>query len=169
MRRPADDPASASPAVAGAVSAAARARATIIPFDNALHRDAVAALWQTVFGYETAHNRPSVVIDKKIAVADQLFAVATVDGGVVGTILAGYDGHRGWLYAVAVHPAQQHRGIGSALVAHAERALIERGCVKINLQIAAGNEAVSAFYAALGYSVEPRVSMGKRIDANVPP
>ena len=82
-------------------------------------------------------------------------------------MLAGYDGHRGWLYSVAVHPAHRHKGIGSALVRHAEQALTARGCMKINLQIVGGNEAVTAFYATLGYMVEPRVSMGKRIDANI--
>ncbi len=141
---------------------------SIHPFDNAAHRDQVGELWQTVFGYETAHNRPELVIDRKLAVDDGLFSVAIAAGRVVGTMLAGYEGHRGWLYAVAVHPAHRQHGIGSALVAHAERALTARGCMKINLQIADGNEAVSSFYAALGYRVERRVSMGKCIDANIP-
>jgi ribosomal protein S18 acetylase RimI-like enzyme len=139
----------------------------IVPFDDDLHRDQVAALWETVFGYAAPHNAPSLVIDRKLAVRDELFFVATVDGAVVGTILAGYDGHRGWLYAVAVDPAHRYRGIGSALVGRAERALTERGCVKINLQIADGNEGVIAFYAALGYAVEKRTSMGKPLEADI--
>ena len=85
---------------------------------------------------------------------------------VVGTIMAGYDGHRGWIYSVAVSPSHRRQGIGSRLVSHAERALTDRGCMKINLQIMEGNESVTAFYASLGYSVEKRVSMGKRVSEN---
>jgi ribosomal protein S18 acetylase RimI-like enzyme len=132
-------------------------------FVNAVHRSQVIALWETVFGYDAPHNNPSIAIDKKMAVNDGLFFVAVADNAVIGTILAGYDGHRGWLYSVAVSPAYQRQGIGSRLVSHAERALIEKGCVKINLQIMTGNESVTKFYATLGYSEEKRVSMGKRI------
>jgi len=142
---------------------------TITPFDNQAHRDQVIALWKTVFGYESAHNEPSLVIDKKVAARDGLFFVAIIENQVIGTIMAGYDGHRGWIYSVAVHPEHRKQGIGSQLVAHAERALTERGCMKINLQILAGNESVTAFYASLGYAVEPRVSMGKRIQENITP
>lgn len=64
-----------------------------MPFVNAAHRSQVVGLWETVFGYEAAHNNPSLVIDKKIEVDDQLFFVAVADSAVVGTIMAGYDGH----------------------------------------------------------------------------
>jgi ribosomal protein S18 acetylase RimI-like enzyme len=82
---------------------------------------------------------------------------------VVGTTMAGYDGHRGWIYSVAVAPSHRRQGIASRLVVHAERALIGKGCVKINLQIMEGNESVAAFYSELGYAVEKRISMGKRL------
>jgi ribosomal protein S18 acetylase RimI-like enzyme len=139
-----------------------------MPFMDAVHRSQVVALWETAFGYDAAHNKPALVIDKKIEVDDGLFFVAVADATVVGTIMAGYDGHRGWIYSVAVVPSYRRQGIGSRLVAHAERALIRKGSVKINLQIMEGNESVTAFYAALGYSVEKRISMGKRISENVP-
>lgn len=142
--------------------------AIITPFQNATHRSQVISLWETVFGYEAAHNNPGLVIDKKIAVDDQLFFVAAADTAVVGTIMAGYDGHRGWIYSVAVAPSNRRQGIGSQLLSHAERALISKGCLKINLQIMEGNESVSAFYSALGYSVEKRISLGKRIPENIP-
>jgi ribosomal protein S18 acetylase RimI-like enzyme len=141
---------------------------TIKPFDNLGHREQVITLWEAVFGYETAHNSPNLVIDKKVVINDGLFFVAIVGSEVVGTIMAGYDGHRGWIYAVAVHPNHRQQGIGSGLVSHAERELAEKGCMKINLQIMQGNETVSAFYASLGYSEEQRVSMGKRIHENIP-
>lgn len=141
---------------------------TITPFVNAAHRSQVVALWETVFDYEAAHNNPSLVIDKKIAVDDQLFFVALADNVVVGTIMAGYDGHRGWIYSVAVSPSHRRQGIGSRLVSHAEHVLTCQGCMKINLQIMEGNESVAAFYSSIGYAVEKRVSMGKRISQNVP-
>ena len=140
----------------------------ITPFVNAVHRGQVIVLWEMVFGYEDAHNNPSLVIDKKVAIDDGLFFVAVDDIAVVGTIMAGYDGHRGWIYSLAVSPSHRGQGIGSLLVSHAERGLTDKGCMKINLQILEGNEGVAAFYSALGYSVEKRISMGKRISQNVP-
>jgi ribosomal protein S18 acetylase RimI-like enzyme len=139
----------------------------ITSYSDAVHRSQVVHLWETVFGYEAAHNTPSLAIDKKLEVNDDLFFVALLAGAVVGTVLAGYDGHRGWLYSVAVHPAHRKEGLGSALIRCAEQALIKRGCMKINLQIMSGNERVSAFYASLGYAVEQRTSMGKRIPENI--
>lgn len=142
---------------------------SIITYIDASHRQQVIDLWKAVFGYEAAHNMPSLAIDKKLAVQDDLFFVAQDGNALVGTILAGYDGHRGWLYSLAVHPSHQGQGIGKALVAHAERALAQRGCMKINLQIVSSNESVSAFYKSIGYTVEPRISMGKLISANITP
>ena len=142
---------------------------SIITYIDASHRQQVIDLWKTVFGYEAAHNTPGLAIDKKLAVQDDLFFVAQDGNALVGTILAGYDGHRGWLYSVAVHPSHQGQGIGKALIAHAERALAQRGCMKINLQIVSSNESVSAFYKSIGYTVEPRISMGKLISANITP
>jgi ribosomal protein S18 acetylase RimI-like enzyme len=141
---------------------------SIAPFVNVLHRNQVIALWVTVFGYEATHNNPSIVIDKKIAIDDGLFYVAVADNEVIGTIMAGYDGHRGWIYSLAVSPFRRRQGVGSRLVSVAERALIDRGCMKINLQIMAGNESVASFYSSLGFSIEKRVSMGKQILENVP-
>ena len=141
---------------------------SITTFDNRSHREQVIALWEAVFGYETAHNRPSLAIDKKLAIDDGLFFVAVMGAEVVGTVMAGYDGHRGWIYSVAVHPNHRQQGIGSQLVSQAERALAGRGCLKINLQILPGNEAATAFYSSLGYAQEQRISMGKRIVENIP-
>jgi ribosomal protein S18 acetylase RimI-like enzyme len=140
---------------------------SITPFNNLAHRKDVIALWRAVFGYETAHNEPTLVIDRKLALDDGLFYVAICDGIVVGSIMAGYDGHRGWLYSLAVLPDYRNRDIGSELVLKAEQALAGRGCMKINLQIMEGNQGVQAFYASLGYSAEVRVSMGKRIPENI--
>ena len=143
-------------------------RHPIGPYRDRQHRAQVIELWQQAFGYDTAHNLPSLAIDKKLAVNDGLFFVATDKKAVIGTILAGYDGHRGWLYSVAVHADYRRHGLGSSLVRYAEQALTALGCMKINLQIAGGNDVVVGFYEALGYGVEPRVSMGKKIAGNIP-
>lgn len=142
---------------------------TITDYKDFAHRSQVIALWESVFGYETAHNRPALAIDKKLAAKDELFFVAVTDDKVVGSIMAGYDGHRGWIYSVAVSPSHRRKGIGSQLVSHAEWALTAKGCVKINLQIMEGNESVSGFYSSLGFSIERRVSMGKVIPQNISP
>lgn len=144
----------------------------IMPFENALHRSQVIKVWRACFGYDTAHNEPGLVIDKKLAINDSLFFVA-LEGGegtseVIGTVMAGYDGHRGWLYSVAVSPSHRKQGTGRRLVAHAERALSNRGCLKINLQLLQTNAAVSSFYASMGYAAEPRVNMGKLLPENIP-
>ena len=77
--------------------------------------------------------------------------------------MAGYDGHRGWLYSLAVAPEARRRGLGSQLVVHAQSALAKLGCQKLNLQVRADNGEVAAFYQSLGFDIEERISMGKRI------
>lgn len=139
----------------------------IVAFDNKTHRQPVMDIWRRSFGYEDARNDPGFVIDQKMAAADGLFWVAVRDGVVVGSVMAGYDGHRGWIYSMAITAREQHQGIGSALLQHAEGQLTDRGCVKINLQIMGGNEAVQEFYRTNGYVVENRISMGKQINTNL--
>ena len=137
-------------------------------YDDLKDRSQVIELWRAVFGYEAAHNDPSLSIAKKLANKDDLFFVATDGLSVIGTVMAGYDGHRGWLYAVAVHPERRRSGLGDGLVRAAEDALNALGCMKVNLQLLASNEATADFYKSLGYTVEPRVSMGKVLHGNIP-
>ena len=136
-------------------------------FDARIHRDQVISLWKKVFGYAADHNAPQQVIDKKLEFGDGLFFVALNSQTVLGTVMAGYDGHRGWIYSMAVLPDYQKQGIGSALLAFAERKLSDLGCMKINLQIMEGNEIVESFYTANGYEAEKRISMGKRLPENI--
>lgn len=142
-------------------------QSVITHYVNDHHRQGVIALWNSVFGQQTAHRDPALAIDKKLALPDGLFFVAVAEGRVTGTVLAGYDGHRGWLYSVAVDPACRGHGLGSALIGQAEAALTAKGCMKINLQVVSANREVTAFYESLGYSVEPHISMGKRLDVNI--
>lgn len=139
----------------------------IEPFDDREHRDQVVDLWTREFGYPDPRNEPGLVIDKKLAAGDGLFFVALVDDRVAGTVMAGYDGHRGWVYSLAVLPGSRRRGVGTMLLEHAERGLRERGCVKINLQILDRNEGARGFYLSRGYRVEERISMGKEIPENI--
>ncbi len=136
-------------------------------FDDGEHRIQVIDIWKRVFGYDTARNDPALVIDKKMAVDDGLFFVATEDGEVAGTVMAGYDGHRGWIYSVAVTPERRGMGIGSRLLERAENELKALGCVKINLQVLGKNEEGEGFYLKKGYGVEDRTSMGKEIPENI--
>jgi ribosomal protein S18 acetylase RimI-like enzyme len=122
---------------------------------------AVVALWREVFPDEPAHNVPEEVIARKLGVQRELFFVAVEGDVIVGTAMAGYDGHRGWVYAVAVKPSHRRRGVGAALMARVEVALRAAGCPKLNLQVRASNRQAVAFYEKLGYAVEDRVSMGK--------
>ncbi len=124
---------------------------------------AVAALWREIFPDAPAHNRPEADIWRKLAVQRELFLVATVDAKLIGSAMAGYDGHRGWLYYLAVHPAHRRSGIGQALMNRVETDLAAIGCPKLNLQVRAGNIGAVAFYRRLGFDIEERVSMGKRL------
>ncbi len=137
-------------------------------YDDSKDRTQVIELWKKVFGYDAPHNEPALSISKKLANNDGLFFVATDRSKVIGTVMAGYDGHRGWLYAVAVQHELQRSGLGKKLVLAAEDALAAAGCLKVNLQLLASNEATADFYKSLGYMVEPRVSMGKVLQSNIP-
>lgn len=123
----------------------------------------VDALWRTVFPEDPPHSHAAIAIPQKLAVQRDLFLVAVEGDRVLGTILAGYDGHRGWLYKLAVHPNARHCGIGTKLVRAAEKRLAAKGCTKLNLQVRAGNDEAARFWARMGYAEEPRVSMGRNL------
>ena len=122
-------------------------------------RAELAAFWKQAFPNDPPHNEPGKVIEAKLAVDDLIF-VATEQDKIIGAVLAGYDGHRGWLYLVAVDEVMRRKGIGGRLVRHVVDVLTDRGCIKINLQVRSTNSAVVAFYRSLGFKVEDRISMG---------
>ena len=138
-------------------------------FDNLKHRAQVILLWKEVFGYEADHNTPELVIDKKFEFGDGLFFIATVNQDVVGTVMAGYDGHRGWIYSIAVSSEYRKQGLSTDSLSFAEKKLSNIGCMKINLQIMEDNEPVEKFYLSNGYQTEKRISMGKRLPQNINP
>jgi alkanesulfonate monooxygenase SsuD/methylene tetrahydromethanopterin reductase-like flavin-dependent oxidoreductase (luciferase family)/ribosomal protein S18 acetylase RimI-like enzyme len=129
---------------------------------------AVAALWRRVFHDDSPWRAPEAIFERRRRRQDELFLVATLDGAVVATTMAGYDGHRGWLYRVAVAPEHRGRGLGRALVAEAEQRLRQLGCPKVNVQIEGENRDVVGFYERLGWTVEDRVSMGKALPGEPP-
>jgi ribosomal protein S18 acetylase RimI-like enzyme len=98
----------------------------------------------------------------------ELFLVGTLDGIVIATVMAGYDGHRGWINYLAVDPGHRRMGLGKVLMAEAERRLRELGCPKINLQVRRENIGATAFYSHLGFREDDVVSYGKRLERDEP-
>jgi ribosomal protein S18 acetylase RimI-like enzyme len=122
---------------------------------------AVAALWNVVFPNDPPWNEPAELIRRKQSVQPNLFWIAQDGDEIVGTVLAGYDGVRGWIYHLAVDPAKRRKGTARLLMRTAEDALEALGCPKINLQVRMNNTGVVDFYKMIGYAVEERVQMGK--------
>ena len=125
--------------------------------------DAVVSLWRRC-DLVQPWNDPAKDIGRKLRVRPDLFLVGVLDGQIVATTMAGYEGHRGWLNYVAVAPEHRRLGLGRAIVKEAERLLREAGCPKINLQVRTANDGVIEFYRRLGYAVDEVVSMGKRLE-----
>lgn len=125
--------------------------------------DAVDRLWRDCFPDYASRNAARVSIPEKLRIEPDSVLVAIDKGRIVGSAMHGYDGHRGWLYGVAVASSHRRCGIGERLVREAEARLTAQGCVKINLQVMPGNDGATRFYARLGYAVEPRISMGRLV------
>lgn len=132
--------------------------------------EAVVALWENA-GLTRPWNDPRADIERKLAVQPELFLVAEEprhDGArIVGSVMAGYDGHRGWLYYLASASDRRGAGIGRALVTEAERLLLAMGCPKVQLMVRSGNEQVLGFYDALGYERFEVGNTGKRLIQDV--
>ena len=128
---------------------------------------AVVALWQEC-GLTRPWNDPHKDVARKLEVQRELFLVGTVDETLVASIMAGYEGHRGWVNYLAVAPSVRGRGYGRQLMRHVERLLLERGCPKINIQVRATNTEVIEFYRRIGYAQDEAVSLGKRLIPDEP-
>ena len=124
---------------------------------------AVVALWERC-GLVRPWNVPALDIQRKLDFQPDLFFVAEDDGRVVGSAMAGYEGHRGWVNYLAVDPALQRGGLGGELMAFVEEKLTALGCPKINLQVRTSNQGVIDFYRTLGFEIDDAVSLGKRLD-----
>jgi ribosomal protein S18 acetylase RimI-like enzyme len=138
----------------------------IRPFEAA-DEEAVIGLWHRC-GLTRPWNDPRKDIARKMKVRPDQFLVGVIDGVIVATVMAGYDGHRGWIYYLGVEPSLQKAGLGQAIMDRAEELLRAEGCPKINLQVRTSNEAVIAFYKRLGYALDDVASMGKRLEPDGP-
>lgn len=127
----------------------------------------VIALWSSVFGYTQPRNDPKKVIELKTA-WDSLLLVAVQGAELIGTLMVGYDGHRGWFYRLAVLESARRRGVARALVGDGERRLKALGCQKLNLQTHTHNDTAARFWTALGYVLEPRLDFGKDLIGDAP-
>ena len=124
--------------------------------------DALVRLW-TQCGLVVAWNDPRRDIARKLRVQPELFLVAESGGEIVASVMAGYEGHRGWINYLAVAPERRLGGLGRRMMAEAETRLLDLGCPKINLQVRSTNPAVVEFYEHLGFTRDESVSLGKRL------
>ena len=108
-------------------------------------------------------NDPQKDIQRKLTTQAELFLVGEVGDKIVASVMAGFDGHRGWVNYLAVSPEHRNAGLGRMLMRHIESALEGRGCPKLNLQVRAANVAALEFYRRIGYSADEVVSLGKRL------
>jgi ribosomal protein S18 acetylase RimI-like enzyme len=134
----------------------------IRPFDPS-DEESVVQLW-TDCGLVAPWNNPHRDIQRKLKVQSEMFLVASSDGRIIASVMAGYDGHRGWINYLAVHPSHQRTGCGRRMVEEAEKLLRAAGCPKINIQICTSNAAVIEFYKGIGFKTDDVISLGKRLE-----
>ena len=134
----------------------------IRPFKE-VDEEALVNLWK-ICKLTVPWNDPYKDIARKIKVQAELLLVGQLEDKLIASVMAGYDGHRGWINYFAVHPEFQSRGYGKQLMDNVENRLLELGCPKINLQIREGNDKVFSYYKKLGFVEEKRTNMGKRIE-----
>ena len=127
------------------------------------YQNAVIDLWKKC-NLVVSQNDPVVDVQKKLDVQSELFLIALLKNEVIGSVMAGYDGHRGWLYYLAVLPEYQKKGYGGKLVKRAINELRKLGCLKVNLQVRSDNASLVNFYKHLGFKEEKRISLGMRLN-----
>lgn len=123
-------------------------------------RAALVALWETC-GLTRPWNDPNDDIDRAIAAREATILVGYARDQLIGSVMAGHDGHRGWVYYLAVDPAQQGRGLGRELMEEAGLWLLSRGAPKLELMVREGNDRAAKFYEALGFERQPVTVYGK--------
>ena len=136
--------------------------ATIEPA-SAQDATAVTALWRAC-GLTRPWNDPAADFSRAIGDAAATVLVARDEARIAGSVMAGFDGHRGWVYYLAVAPGRQRRGLGRALMAAAEDWLAARGAPKLQLMVRGGNDAALAFYEAIGLARQDVVVLGRFLD-----
>jgi ribosomal protein S18 acetylase RimI-like enzyme len=122
----------------------------------------VINLWREC-GLIVPWNNPKIDIARKYEDSPELFFIAELGVELVASCMAGYDGHRGWIYFLAVKPAEQRKGIAAKLVTRVEQALIRLGCPKLELMVRKTNNEVVSFYSSIGFDPDPVMVMSKRL------
>ena len=125
--------------------------------------DAVIDLWNLA-DLTHPNNDSALDIKRKMKDSPWGFLVAMDGKTIIGSIMVGYDGHRGWINYLACHPNHRRRGVAKSLMNEAKKLLLERGCPKINLQVRSGNEAAVKFYESIGYLDDNVTSFGLRLN-----
>ncbi len=108
-------------------------------------------------------NDPAKDITRKLQVQPELFLVGLFDQVLVGSVMGGYDGHRGWLYYLAVDPDYRGRGWGRQLVSAVAARLEAIGCPKLNIMVRRSNEPVIDFYLKEGFLEDEVACFGRRL------
>ena len=135
------------------------------PLPGALHDPAVA-LWEEC-GLTRPWNDPRADLARAMAgPSSTVLAEVTATGDLLGTAMVGHDGHRGWVYYLAVSPSARGTGLGRALMTAAEEWVAERGIPKLMLMVRSSNTAVLGFYDALGYAVEDTAVLSRWLDGS---
>ena len=133
----------------------------IRPFSRA-DQPRVVELWERC-ELVVPWNDPVRDIELKLAFQPELFLVGEFAGHVAASVMAGYEGHRGWINYLAVAPERRGLGFGRRMMEAAEAELAKLGCPKINLQVRAANREALGFYERLGFRPDDSVSLGKRL------
>jgi ribosomal protein S18 acetylase RimI-like enzyme len=123
---------------------------------------AVIELWRRC-GLVRPWNNPRQDIERKLKVQSEMFLVGLIEGKIVASVMGGYDGHRGWVYYLAVDPDHQRQSLGREIMAAIEEKIRVMGAPKINLQSRTDNLAATRFYESIGYKTDAVASMGKRL------
>lgn len=123
---------------------------------------ALVTLWETC-GLTRPWNDPRRDIERKVDWDGEHLVVAEMADVLVGSVMLGYEGHRGWLHYLAVHPDHRGTGLGRRLVEDALELLASLGCAKVNLQVRRSNLEAVAFYEHLGFVEDDVVSLGRRL------
>lgn len=123
---------------------------------------AVIALWEQC-DLIVPWNNPVQDIERKLKVGPELFLVGVKDGNIVASVMGGYDGHRGWINYLAVHPEHRRKGLGKKIMLEVEKCIKEKGCPKINLQVRTLNSDAIEFYQAIGFIDDEVIGLGKRL------
>ncbi len=129
---------------------------------KAEYESAVIDLWEKC-ELTRPWNNPRLDIERKMKEKPELLLVGLIDGNVAASAMGGYEGHRGWVYYLAVEPECQRQGLGKQMMGAIEERLLQIGCPKINIQVREGNTGALNFFKKIGYNVEERISLGKRL------